>query len=63
MSDGWLTDKRLIDKVGEEEADKIRQAINNRSVEKWLINVKPDGSATKVLLDRGASKIGKPDLF
>lgn len=63
MSDSWLTDKRLVDKVGEEEADKIRQALNNRSVEKWLINVQPDGSATKVLLNKGASKIGKPVLF
>lgn len=63
MSDDWLTDKRLVRKVGEEEADKIRQALNNRSVEKWLINVKPDGSATKVLLDRGASKLGKPVPF
>ena len=63
MSDPWMTDKRLIDKVGEVEADKIRQAIDAGRVDKWLINVKPDGSATKVLLDSGASKIGKPVSF
>lgn len=63
MSDDWLTDKRLIDKVGEAEARKISQALNKGDVEKWLVNVKPDGTATKVLLDSGASKIGKPVPF
>lgn len=64
MDDKWVRDgDRLENKVGEVEARKIRQALNNKNVEKWLINVNPDGTATKVLLDSVASKIGKPVAF
>lgn len=64
MSDDWvLARNRLEDKVGRIEADNIRQAMEKGNVEKWLINVKPDGTATKAVLDPSASKIGKAIPF
>jgi len=58
MSDTWLNDRRLIDKVGLEEADAIRQAINNGNVEKWLIQIGEDGSTSMVKLDGAGKPIG-----
>ena len=58
MSDKWLTDERLIDRVGRKNAVAIRDAIDNGSVEKRLINVRPDGSARMIKLDVNADKIG-----
>ncbi len=59
MSDRWLTDERLIDKVGAEDADAIRQAMKKQNVEKWLINVREGGSARMIKLDGEANKIGQ----
>ncbi len=59
MSDRWLTDERLIDKVGAENADAIRQAMKKGNVEKWLINVREGGSARMIKLDGEANKIGQ----
>ena len=58
MSNDWLTDRRLMDKVGEENAVAIRDAINSGNVEKRLINVREDGSARMIKLDNNANKIG-----
>ena len=60
MGNDWLTDRRLIDKVGEENAVEIRDAINmnNGSFEKWLINVRENGSARMIKLDNTAKKVG-----
>jgi hypothetical protein len=58
MSDGWLTPGRLAEKVGEADAKAIRKAMRNDSVEKWLINVREDGSARMIKLDENANKIG-----
>ncbi len=60
MGNDWLTDRRLIDKVGEENAVEIRDAINmnNGTFEKWLINVRENGSARMIKLDNTAKKVG-----
>lgn len=58
MSDSWLTDKRLIDKVGEEEADLIRQSIDNRRVDKVLIQVDENGGTNMFKLGNEAEKLG-----
>ena len=58
MSDSWLTPGRLAEKLGEADAKDIRKAIRNESVEKWLINVRVDGSARMIKLDENANKIG-----
>ena len=59
MSDSWLTDRRLMDKVGEENAVAIRDSINAGNVEKRLINVRENGSARMIKLDGDANKIGQ----
>jgi hypothetical protein len=60
MSDKWvLSSDRLENKVGRIESANIQQALRTGNVEKWLINVNPDGTATKAVLDASASKIGK----
>ena len=59
MSDSWLTNKRLIAKVGRKNAISIRDAINNGNVEKWLINVRENGLARMIKLDGDANKIGQ----
>lgn len=43
MDDRWVQN-RLKDKVGPEEARNIRRAMDEGRVEKWKIQVKPDGS-------------------
>lgn len=58
MSDQWLTDGRLIDKVGREEADAIRQAMNSGNVEKWMIKIAPDGSTSVIKIDATGGKLG-----
>ena len=58
MSNDWLTDRRLREKVGRENADAIRQALKSGNAEKWLINVREGGSARMVKLDKYANKIG-----
>jgi hypothetical protein len=64
MSNTWLKGgDRLIDKVGEAEARAIEKAMEKGTVEKWLINVKADGSSTMVKLDEFANKIGKAVPF
>lgn len=59
MSDDWLTDKRLIDKVGRKEADAIKQAMKKGNIEKRLIQVGEDGSTSMVKLGKDAEKLGK----
>jgi hypothetical protein len=59
MSDSWLTDERLVNKLGQEDADAIRQALKKGNIEKWLINVSTDGSARMIKLDGEANKIGQ----
>ena len=65
MSDDWLTKRRLIDKVGEENADIIRQSLrrDDGSVEKWLIRVSEDGSARMTKLDKFGKAMDKPTPF
>ncbi|MCX7113407.1 MAG: hypothetical protein NTX45_25545, partial [Proteobacteria bacterium] len=65
MSDDWLTKRRLIDKVGEENADIIRQSLRkgDGSVEKWLIRVREDGSARMTKLDKFGKAMDKPSPF
>jgi hypothetical protein len=36
LSDRWLTDERLVYKLGQEDAYAIRQAVKKGNVEKWL---------------------------
>ncbi|WKJ88909.1 hypothetical protein QZJ86_12850 [Methylomonas montana] len=63
MSDGWLTDKRLFEKVGEENTDAIRQSAKRDNVEKWLMKVDENGSTSMVKLDEYANKLGKLTPF
>jgi hypothetical protein len=58
MSNDWLTDRRLREKVGREDADAIRQALKSGNAEKWLINVREGGTARMIKLDKYANKIG-----
>ena len=59
MSDSWLTDERLIAKVGRKNAISIRDAIKHGKADKILINVREDGSARMIKLDGDANKIGQ----
>ncbi|AVS64770.1 hypothetical protein C8245_02835 [Paracidovorax avenae] len=51
MDDAWV-DKRLVEKVGKEQAEAIRDAMDAGKVEKWLVRVDENGATT-------ATKIGK----
>jgi molybdopterin biosynthesis enzyme len=51
MSDRWI-DRRLVDKVGKDEADIIKRTMQSGDIERWKIQVKPDGST-------GISKINE----
>lgn len=50
MDDTWVR-QRLESKVGMEEAARINQAMDEGSVEKWLIKVRDDGTATARKVD------------
>jgi len=63
MSDSWLTRERLIDKVGEENADAIRQSAKRGNVEKWLIKVDEHGSTSIIKLEKNANNLGKLTPF
>jgi len=62
MSKKWI-DNRLIDKVGEENADAIWQSAKRGKVENWLIKVDEHGSTNIVKLDNSANKLGKLTPF
>ena len=56
MDNEWVS-KRLVDKVGPEDAAKIRDATDKGSVEKWLIRVNEDGSSTARLIDANGNAV------
>ena len=55
MDDQWVK-KRLNDKVGRMEAQSIRDAMDNGTVEKWLIRIRDNGSSTATKIN----PIGSP---
>jgi hypothetical protein len=67
MDDAWVK-KRLVDKVGLEEAENVKSAMNTPGgVEKWRIGVGEDGSASATKINAAGSPIrgqaGKVDGF
>ena len=79
MSDSWIRGdltgtNRVLEAVGGDQrlADQVQDAMRNGRIEKWKINVKPDGSTEVRVLDgrgyvlpvsKSGSKIlcGRPD--
>ncbi|MCX7113139.1 MAG: DUF4150 domain-containing protein [Proteobacteria bacterium] len=66
MDDTWVR-RRLVDKVGKEEADNITTSMNNSRVEKWLIRVEEDGTSNAKLIDLDGNvirgNVGKVPTF
>ncbi len=56
MDDAWVN-KRLVDKVGIDEAAKIEAAMKNGTVDKWLVRVAEDGSSSARLIDSAGNAI------
>ena len=56
MDDMWVK-KRLIDKVGRKDALHIRDAMDNGTVEKWLIRVQEKGYSTATKINANGSPI------
>jgi hypothetical protein len=56
MDDVWVN-KRLVDKVGIDEAAKIEAAMKNGTVDKWLVRVAEDGSSSARLIDSAGNAI------
>jgi hypothetical protein len=56
MDDMWVR-KRLNEKVGRSDAQKIRDAMDNGTVEKWLIRVSENGSSTATKINANGSPI------
>jgi hypothetical protein len=62
LDDRWVR-KRQEDKVCQIEAAKIREAMRNGAVEKWLIRVKPDGTSYASKVDADDYVTGKVSNF
>ena len=56
MDDRWVKD-RLVNKVGDAEALKVQDAMDNGAAEKWLIRVDENGTSTATKINSAGSPI------